>query len=217
MDATAGSFIFGAVSSLHCAGMCGPLAACFLGGRGGIAAYHGARVLGYGLVGAVAGALGSTFGTRLLPDAAAWIPIALGVALLIVAAGGLHRLGKVPGANRLARAALGVAGRHGAAARGATLGLLTPLLPCGVLWAVHGSALLAGSAGAGAALTVAFAVGSLPLLWVAQLHAGWLHQRLGPRGRVVLQRALAAAAAGVLLWRGIAVLVEPGVAPCCHV
>ena len=56
---------FGLVTSLHCVGMCGPIA-CGLGtlakseGERLTAAslYHGSRLLSYGIIGAVCGALG---------------------------------------------------------------------------------------------------------------------------------------------------------------
>jgi sulfite exporter TauE/SafE len=82
--------------------------------------------------------------------------------------------------------------------RALALGLLTPLLPCGLFWAAAASAALAPTAGAAAGWMLAFAAGSLPLLALSQF--GW--SRLGaargawgPR----LQRLSAFAAAMALL------------------
>ncbi|MBC8009081.1 MAG: sulfite exporter TauE/SafE family protein, partial [Burkholderiales bacterium] len=66
----AAAFVAGLVTSLHCAGMCGPLA-CLLGGTSSASAkasadastvqsvYHGARLLGYATLGAAAAGLGA--------------------------------------------------------------------------------------------------------------------------------------------------------------
>ncbi|PAW77316.1 MAG: hypothetical protein B9S27_08305, partial [Opitutia bacterium Tous-C8FEB] len=64
VNSPAAAFAAGLVTSLHCAGMCGPLACALLPVRAGAGsapavatAYHGARLAAYGLLGAVAGGL----------------------------------------------------------------------------------------------------------------------------------------------------------------
>jgi sulfite exporter TauE/SafE len=52
--------------------------------------------------------------------------------------------------------------------RGAGLGLLTPLLPCGLLYAAAGFSLGASSAGVAALWMLSFAAGTLPLLALSQ-------------------------------------------------
>ena len=81
------TFIFGAANSLHCAGMCGPLAACFQGGKLGAVGYHGGRVLSYSILGAAVGAIGAVFGGGASHIPVAWISIALAVVLLAIALG----------------------------------------------------------------------------------------------------------------------------------
>jgi sulfite exporter TauE/SafE len=62
---TVAALLTGLATSLHCAGMCGPLA-CGLGTLAKSEAerltaaslYHGTRLLSYGIIGAVCGALG---------------------------------------------------------------------------------------------------------------------------------------------------------------
>ena len=66
IDTTTAAFVAGLVTSLHCLGMCGPLACSWAVARGNnttflrdTALYHGSRLLAYTLVGALAGALGT--------------------------------------------------------------------------------------------------------------------------------------------------------------
>ncbi|HSP43150.1 MAG TPA: sulfite exporter TauE/SafE family protein, partial [Luteolibacter sp.] len=85
---------------------------------------------------------------------------------------------------------------------GATaMGLLTPLLPCGPLYLVFGAALLAGSAAKGAEFTLAFGLGTVPLLWLAQHSFHRIRARLTPRAMSRLRRGLAFATALMLMWR----------------
>ena len=80
-------FILGLVGSLHCAGMCGPLAlalpACSRSTPGFVAgrlAYNSGRVLTYCLLGLVSGAIGRSF---LVAGVQRWTSISLGLLLQI--------------------------------------------------------------------------------------------------------------------------------------
>ena len=87
---------------------------------------------------------------------------------------------------------------HGAAG---TMGLLTPLLPCGPLYMVFGVALLSASPQKGAEFTLAFGLGTVPLLWIgAQQFSRW-RMKLQPRSLQLLQRALMLVAALLIAWR----------------
>ena len=82
------TFAFGAASSLHCAVMCGPLAACFASGAGPSVAYQGARIASYSILGAAAGALGT-----ILPQSAGSalsrvVPLVGALAFVLVMTGG---------------------------------------------------------------------------------------------------------------------------------
>jgi uncharacterized protein len=64
------------------------------------------------------------------------------------------------------------------------MGLLTPFLPCGPLYLVFGAALLAGSAAKGAEFTLAFGLGTVPLLlWLAQHQFHRIRAKCSPRWR----------------------------------
>jgi uncharacterized protein len=93
------------------------------------------------------------------------------------------------------------------------MGLATPLLPCGLLWSACAGAAVAGSSLAGGTVMLGFALGSLPLLLLAQTQAGRLARHFGPRTLMWVQRGSMLLAAGLLAWRGILALQGES---CCH-
>lgn len=102
--------------------------------------------------------------------------------------------------------------------RAALLGLATPLLPCGPLYVMLGLAMANGSAVRGAEFAGAFALGTLPLLWVVQGQMNWLGGKLSPGALRRAQRGLALAAAMVMAWRlrGTVMIDESGALILCH-
>src|SRR3954468_13085541 len=75
------AFVAGLITSLHCAGMCGPLACSLMPVRGDRAdaqtvstVYHVARLGGYTMLGALAGGLGSTPLSWVSQSALRWLP-----------------------------------------------------------------------------------------------------------------------------------------------
>jgi len=110
-------------------------------------------------------------------------------------------LPKVP---LLGRAFIGISGRFRGkppALTSAALGLATPLLPCGPLYFLIGLALLSGSAGRGAEFMLAFGLGTVPLLWLAQTQLGRAQRGLSPSWNERLRVGLALTAALVAAWR----------------
>lgn len=215
----AASLVLGLGGSLHCFAMCGPLA-CVAQGRaeagvlGRASAYHAARVVAYGVTGALLGTFGrAARGALALPIERA-LPWVMAGALLVTALGRPLRLGGLPTPRWVAHG-LRRLGQAGAAispiARAGLLGALTPLLPCGLLYAVGLSAITAGTPSGGAAIMACFALGALPALVAAQLSLRWLGAR-GPSQAGLLLRALPVISALVLILRaGLAALQRP-----CH-
>lgn len=202
------ALLAGLMSSVHCAGMCGPLA-CGLGGKSGqdsqryqmISAYHVTRLMSYATVGAVCGAIGQqplqwAFDTPLV-----LLPWALVVMLLMVAFGWQRHLPRPAMLNRwLLRLRLRLQS-FSALGQAIGLGAITPLLPCGPLYGLFALCLLAGSAERGAELSFSFGLGTVPLLWAAQW--GWqrsIKHLHGPTLRRV-QCGLALIAAVTVAWR----------------
>jgi sulfite exporter TauE/SafE len=201
----AAALVAGLVTSLHCVGMCGPLV-CSLtpvrsDGPSVATAYHVARLTGYSVLGAVAGGLGRLPLAWVSESALRWLPW-LGVAVFLALAFRWDRhLPKSAALGRFTwRVRTWVRGRPPAVAAGA-LGLATPLLPCGPLYLMVALAVLAGSAARGATVLLAFGLGTVPLLWLAQSQFHWLRARLAPVWLGRLRVALALATALVIGWR----------------
>jgi uncharacterized protein len=83
----------------------------------------------------------------------------------------------------------------------AVMGAMTPLLPCGPLYFLIALSALSGSALRGAEFMLAFGLGTMPLLWLAQTQLGWLRRKLSPTGLLRFQTSLALVAAAVIGWR----------------
>lgn len=207
------SFLFGLANSLHCACMCGPLALAFHGGAEGALTYHSGRATSYAALGLSLGALGAAFGAGELGAPSSYVAFTLAAGLVVLALFGERGALKVPGFGSGLRRAMHATRAWSPAKRACVLGVLTPLLPCGLLWSAFAGAAVAGSAIGGAAVMLGFALGSLPLLLIAQTQVGRISARLGPRALRWLQRAAMLLAAGTLVWRGTLGLSGDS---CCH-
>jgi len=177
----------GLASSFHCAAMCGPLvgASCTradsLGTRldaNKAGAYAGARALGYGVVGGLAGALGA-------PIAGSWQTwvrvLAAAAAAFVIARAGVRLLKPTKSPELVS---LGLSRPKRRAFPPALLGLATSVFPCGAL---IGGLLLAsttGSALVGSLSMITFAIASLPGLLGAVLGVATLANKIG-RIRVI--------------------------------
>lgn len=214
------ALLAGLVTSLHCVGMCGPLACSLMPARRDEAdphtvatLYHASRLAGYALLGALAGAFGRVPLSFLGEGAMRYLPWLLVLFFVAVAVRFDQRLPRLAWLGRIYGA---VAARlHGGSRAKAAvcLGLATPLLPCGPFYFLLSLALLSGSALRGAETLLAFGLGTVPLLWFAQANYHLLRVRLGPVWLARLQTALALAVAAVLVWRlrGTLGLGGPGV------
>jgi sulfite exporter TauE/SafE len=224
IDTTASAFVAGLVTSMHCAGMCGPLACAWLVGGSNqpshplrdTSLYHGARLAAYGVVGFIAGSIGTLPLRWFHHGAGIVLPWLLVLAFLGVALG-LDRwlpkprfLGKPISALRLRML------KFGGGARAALIGFATPLLPCGPLYLMFGLAMAGGSGGRGTEFTVAFGLGTLPLLALVQTSARWLNLRISPGTMRHVQRSLAFCAALVMAWRLRGTLTGEFEPACCH-
>ncbi len=233
MDAvhtTLGALIAGAVTSVHCVGMCGPIA-CGLSAMPAnemerslaATAYHGSRLFAYAIVGAICGAIGRQPLEWLFDSPAVLLPWIL-VAVFLAFAFGLEK--RLPRPVALLRFAAKLRFRTAKLTpvrSGLALGLVTPMLPCGPLYLLFGASLLTGSAMRGAEFALAFGLGTVPLLWLAQHQLHRMRKRLSPVAMVRVQRSLALVTAVVLAWRLHGTLppfqsvAEPAALPsCCH-
>jgi uncharacterized protein len=169
------AFLLGLVGSLHCAGMCGPLALA-LPATGnttpayvlGRVAYNAGRIITYCLLGIVFGLVGWTL---LLAGLQRWVSIALGVALLLglFASRRLALARPVTSAVNQLKASMSVLLRHRSLAGLAVLGLLNGLLPCGLVYVACAGAAATGDILAGASYMTAFGVGTVPMMLAISL------------------------------------------------
>lgn len=226
-----GALIAGLVTSLHCAGMCGPIA-CGVGslakseGERMTAAtcYHGMRLLSYGLIGALCGGLGQQPLRWFFDSPAVLLPWAMVIALILLAFGLDKKIPRPAILNRFTARARFKAGRFSSIGAASMMGFFTPLLPCGPLYLVFGVALLSGSSAKGAEFTLAFGLGTVPLLWIAQHQFHKLRAKVTPLTMQRVQRGLAITAAIVMAWRLHGTIPSPQaeekpaaeLPSCCH-
>jgi sulfite exporter TauE/SafE len=218
-------FVASLLGSVHCLGMCGSLVALAAGTarRGQLlraqGAYHGVRLVAYVLWGVLAGAAGSALdlaGSALGFGRAA--AVLAGVLMALWGArtllrlwrpqvgGPLLRLGapRAGGASRLTTRLLAKVNERSDVARGALLGLLSALLPCGWLYAFVLGAAATASPWFGGLVMATFWSGTVPLL----LGWGWgIERLLGP----VRRHLPALTALGLILAGGATVFARGGV------
>ncbi len=223
------AFILGLVGSLHCAGMCGPLALALpAAGRTapafvlGRLAYHLGRLVTYAILGLVFGLLGRSL---LLAGLQRWVSITLGLALFIglITSRRLAQRFPVPAIVERLKSRMSALLRRRSPAALAGLGLLNGLLPCGLVYVAAAGATATGSLLAGTQYMIAFGVGTVPLMLAISLSG-----RLVPLSlRLKLGRAVPAAVfllATLLVLRGFSLgipFISPdlsagqGGASCC--
>ena len=101
----------------------------------------------------------------------------------------------------------------------AALGFATPALPCGPLYFLIGLALLSGSVLRGVEFMLAFGLGTVPLLWLAQTQFHWMRETLSPLWLERTRLTFALTTAVVIGWRLRATLGFAGPDPAsfvCH-
>ena len=226
INSPATAFIAGLVTSLHCAGMCGPLACALMPVRGDRAdaqtvstVYHLARLASYVTLGALAGGIGAAPLTWFSQSALRWLPWVLVLFFVALALRWDRYLPRLAATTRFTgRLQTWLRSRSRVEAATA-MGLATPLLPCGPLYFVVALALLSGSALRGVEFMLAFGLGTVPLLWLVQSQFHWVRQKLSPLWLDRTRLALALTTALVLGWRLRATLGFAGPDPAsliCH-
>ena len=171
------AFILGLIGSLHCAGMCGPLAlalppvgnsrASFVAGR---LAYNAGRVTTYCFLGALFGLVGLSFA---LAGLQRWVSIGAGAAILI----GFLASSRLTMRNPVSRAVGWV--RSG-------LGTLNGFLPCGLVYVACAGAAATGGFVSGLEYMAVFGLGTIPML----LSLGLAGRMLGAGFHIRFQRLI---------------------------
>jgi uncharacterized protein len=243
-------FAAGLVGSVHCVGMCGGIVGAFsmaaprrafpvavvaanapamaLDGAVRVAAYNVGRIASYMTAGALAGGLlggvRRLAGAAPLQLAAYWLANLMLVALGLYLINAWHGLAKLEAVGKLLWSRLQPLTRHllpvDNPGKALALGALWGWLPCGMVYSMLMSAMLSGSAGNGAAVMLAFGLGTLPALVTMGLFGNLLQawtRRRGVRlgaGLLVLSfglLGLARASGGIDIgWLGALCLTPPG-------
>jgi hypothetical protein len=221
------AIVLGLVGSLHCAGMCGPLALAlpaagtsgpgFLSGR---LAYNLGRILTYCLLGVVFGLVGKTL---VVAGVQRWVSIGLGLMLLI----GLFSSRKLALWRPVTSFVEGLKSRMGSLLRRRSfssrlsLGLFNGLLPCGLVYVACAGAVATGGLLSGLAYMAGFGLGTVPMMLGIGLsgHLFPIALRLQLRKAIPLSVFLLAS---LLILRGLGLgipYLSPDLAAgssCCH-
>jgi hypothetical protein len=218
------AFLAGLAGGVHCAAMCGPIAA-MCSGAGRLApwrralAYNGGRIASYAVAGALAGAFGHAgLALRGGHSAQTIMAVLAGTTMLVLA---LHLAGCAPVTRRLEAAGALLWRRLQPYAkrflpadtfpRALGLGALWGWLPCGMVYAVLVTAVATADAAQGALVMLAFGAGTLPNMLAITLARGRLTHVL----RMKALRVLAATVVAGLGALGLSFAVHahaPGIA-----
>ena len=221
------AFILGLVGSLHCAGMCGPLALALPGAQNrtpsfllGRAAYNLGRIVTYSALGIVFGLFGKTL---LLAGVQRWVSISLGVVLIV----GLFTSRKLALWKPVTLLVEKLKGRMSKFLRQRSfaslglLGLMNGLLPCGLVYVAAAGAIATGKIFSGAIYMAAFGAGTLPMMLAVSLGGKLVPFSLRLKLRVAIPVSVFLLGT-LLILRGMSLgipYISPdlsGGATCCH-
>ncbi|PTL99182.1 MAG: hypothetical protein DA407_16965 [Bacteroidetes bacterium] len=168
------ALILGLLGSLHCVGMCGPIAFMLPVDRSNsyrkvsqIAVYHFGRLLAYSLIGLVFGLVGKSlyiFGIQ------QQLSIIIGVLMIVLVLIPYQTLGKYNLSRPLnkiiskVKSSLGKALKKKTANTFLTIGFLNGFLPCGLVYMAVFGAVATGSLLEGSLYMVLFGLGTIPLM-----------------------------------------------------
>jgi sulfite exporter TauE/SafE len=179
------AFFIGLVGSLHCIGMCGPIAIAlpvpdsnnlsFFSGR---ILYNLGRVVTYSFLGAILGLVGSKIA---LAGAQQVVSIILG--LVIITAVLLPQkiknyFAQHPLIQKLShplKSNIGVLFKKGTFSAMFLIGILNGFLPCGLVYVALAGAIASGDAISGAAVMILFGLGTVPAMFAASVFGKFIN------------------------------------------
>jgi sulfite exporter TauE/SafE len=170
-------FLIGLMGSLHCVGMCGPLAFAVPTVRGHRLAsaliYNGGRIITYAILGVIVGLLG--LGIH-LAGFQSYLSILTGVFIILLVVfpaleNLLFRLTKIDLGNRVRRLMSKHLKKHSYKST-ALIGVLNGLLPCGLIYAALAGAIETGFVETAAVYMMLFGLGTSVLMIATMLSKG---------------------------------------------
>ena len=166
------------------------------------------------------GWIGGRLGLEFSIAGVSWLPILLIAFLFAIVLGLDKRLGAIPGLGKVVMQIRMRTLKFSPPVRASVIGLATPLLPCGLLYAILALSLASGSAIRGVEIMFAFGLGAIPGIWAVQVGSSWVSKKLGAKGFLVAKKSLACIAAVSLLWHfsyiGAASTGESGAGTSCR-
>jgi sulfite exporter TauE/SafE len=173
------AFIVGLFGSLHCIGMCGPIAIAlpvpdsnnlsFFMGR---ILYNLGRVVTYAFLGAVLGLIGSKIA---LAGAQQVVSVVLGVIIIIAVLlpqKYKNYFAQHPLIQKLSyplKSNIGVLFKKGTFSAMLLIGILNGFLPCGLVYVALAGAIASGDPVSGAAVMILFGLGTVPAMFAASV------------------------------------------------
>jgi sulfite exporter TauE/SafE len=190
------ALLAGVLGSAHCLGMCGGISGLFAVNAGVATlrtqvpfalAYNAGRVVSYAVLGGIVGLFGSVI-VKASPSVAVGIRLASGLIIILV---GLKVAFDIRWLNAIERMGATIWSRIAPAAKGLVpvtslpralgLGLLWGWLPCGLVYSVLMIAATSAAPLSGAAVMVAFGVGTMPAMIMTGLGAARLAELMRRR------------------------------------
>ena len=183
------AFIMGLVGSVHCAGMCGPIAISLPYKAGmqtkeetflKILLYNLGRVVTYAFMGAVFGLVGKGFFTMGIQK---WLLILLAVVLIIVAVFSIDvesKLLEIPVINRFnnfLKSALTKALKKATVKTFFIIGILNGFLPCGLVYMAIAAAIATGSVVSSVLYMILFGLGTMPMMMALGYGGNFIGQK----------------------------------------
>jgi sulfite exporter TauE/SafE len=168
------AFIFGLISSLHCIGMCGPIALMLPVDRNNpakkttqIITYHLGRLTAYGTIGLIFGLLGKGF---FLAGIQQQLSIFIGIAMIVIVLVPERIFAKYNFSKPVfkliskIKTTLGSQFKNKSYKSLYTIGLLNGFLPCGMVYVALFGAIAMQSANYGVLYMILFGLGTVPLM-----------------------------------------------------
>lgn len=187
------ALILGFMGSLHCVGMCGPIAFMLpvdhnnnLKKLGQISLYHIGRLMAYGIIGLVFGLLGKglyVFGMQQR------LSIAIGILMILLVSIPSRVLNKFQLSRPIYKVISKIKSRLGqefkkkSADTFLTIGFLNGFLPCGLVYMALFGAIAMGNVPQGSLYMVLFGLGTIPLMTSAVYFSAFLKGNIKQRIR----------------------------------
>lgn len=206
------AFTMGLVGSLHCVGMCGPIALALPYQNGSrwraasnVILYNIGRIFTYTFLGIIIGLLGKGL---FLAGIQAYFSIALGALLLLAALFSINieqHLLTIPllqGLNNWVKVKLSTLLKQNSQGTLFLIGALNGLLPCGLVYMAIVGTLTMPDIASGALYMALFGLGTVPLMLSTAIAGQFVSLRWRGRARKLIPIFLAAFAL-FFIWRGI--------------